>query len=345
MKKRSFLIFFLLCVFFCFSQDNIRFSKTIVVDDLKNHMLVLASDSLEGRETGKQGQKMAADYIMNHFKNIGIPPYKNKTYYQKFKVKSGRHLCKCDDCDQSLIKKIFGNKRKIKGENVLGYIEGTDLKHELIIITAHYDHLGKHDSLIFNGADDDASGTVATLEIAEAFMLAKKEGKGPRRSILIMPVSGEEKGLLGSKYYTDHPVYPLDKTIANLNIDMIGRVGDFKDNPNYVYLIGSDMLSQDLHNISEEVNKKYIGLELDYTFNKEDDPNRYYYRSDHYNFAKNNIPVIFYFNGIHEDYHKPTDTIEKINFKKIEKISRLIFLTAWELANREERIVVDKKTD
>jgi Zn-dependent M28 family amino/carboxypeptidase len=124
---------------------------------------------------------------------------------------------------------------------------------------------------------------------------------------------------------------------------MIGRIGDFKDNPNYVYLIGSDMLSTDLHDISEKVNKQHIGLELDYTFNKEDDPNRYYYRSDHYNFAKNNIPVIFYFNGLHEDYHKTTDTIEKINFQKIETIARLVFLTAWELANRDERIVVDKK--
>ena len=341
--KFIFIIFLFLCGKLSFSQENIRFSKTILEDDLKKHLTILASDSLEGRETGKKGQKMAAEYIANHFINIGIPPYKKNTYYQKFKVKSKRHLCKCDDCDVNVVKKIFGNRKKIKGENVLGYIEGKDLKEEVIIITAHYDHLGKHDSLIFNGADDDASGTVAALEIAEAFMLAKKEGKGPRRSILIMTVSGEEKGLLGSKYYTDHPVYPLEKTIANLNIDMIGRIGDFKKNPNYVYLIGSDMLSQELHDISEDINKKHVGLELDYTFNKEDDPNRYYYRSDHYNFAKNNIPVIFYFNGIHEDYHKPTDTIEKINFKKIQKITHLIFLTAWELANRKERIVVDKK--
>ena len=204
----------------------------------------------------------------------------------------------------------------VKGENVLGYIEGTDLKDELLIITAHYDHLGKHDSLIFNGADDDGSGTVAVLEIAEAFMLAKKEGKGPRRSVLIMPVSGEEKGLLGSKYYTDNPVYPLENTVANLNIDMIGRLDDWHTSPDYVYLIGSDRLSQDLHDISEQVNDLYIGIDLDYRFNEKDEPNRYYYRSDHYNFAKNNIPVIFYFNGVHEDYHKTTDTIEKIDFKK-----------------------------
>jgi len=341
--KKTLLLLFVGLTTIIFAQENVKYSETILASDLEKHLIILASDSLEGRETGKPGQKMAADYIMNHFKNIGIPPYKGKKYYQKFKVKSGRHMCKCDDCDMSFMKKILGQKKKIKGENVIGFIEGTDLKDEIIVVTAHYDHLGKHDSLIFNGADDDGSGTVAAMEIAEAFMLAKKAGNGPRRSVLVMAVSGEEKGLLGSKYYTDHPIYPLENTVANLNIDMIGRIGDFHTDPNYVYLIGADMLSQELHNISEQVNKEYIGLDLDYTFNKEDDPNRYYYRSDHYNFAKNNIPVIFYFNGIHEDYHKVTDTIEKINFDKIQKITRLIFLTAWEIANRTERIVVDKK--
>jgi len=336
------LILFIGLTTTAFSQDNIKFAETINIIDLEKHLTILASDSMEGRETGKKGQKMAADYIMNHFKSIGIPPYKGKKYYQKFRVKSGRHMCKCDDCDVNFVKKLFGKRKWIKGENVLGYIEGTDLKDELIIITAHYDHLGIHDSLVFNGADDDGSGTVAILEIAEAFMLAKKAGNGPRRSVLIMPVSGEEKGLLGSKYYTDHPIYPLENTVANLNIDMIGRLDDWHKTGDYVYLIGADMLSQELHDISEMVNKEYIGLDLDYTFNAEDDPNRYYYRSDHYNFAKNNIPVIFYFNGVHEDYHKITDTVDKIDFKKVETITRLVFLTAWELANRDERIVLDE---
>jgi Zn-dependent M28 family amino/carboxypeptidase len=234
----------------------------------------------------------------------------------------------------------------LTAENVLGLIEGTDLKDEYIIITAHYDHIGADGKEVYNGADDDGSGTVALLEIAEAFMKAKSEGNGPRRSVLIMPVSGEEKGLLGSKYYTDHPVFPLEKTVCDLNIDMIGRLDDkHKDNPNYVYLIGSDKLSSELHKISEEANDKYSNLQLDYTFNRPEDPNRFYYRSDHYNFAKNNIPVIFYFNGTHEDYHKPTDTVDKINFEKMEKITRLVFYTAWELANRNERIKVDAKND
>ena len=331
-------ILILIFPFFCSSQENIKYANTININDLYDHINVLASDSLEGRETGKPGQKKAAKYIASHFQKIGIPPYKRKTYFQKFKVKSKRHVCKCDDCDLTFFKRVFKSNQIIKGENVLGYIEGTDLKDELIIITAHYDHLGKHDSLIFNGADDDASGVAGAMEIAEAFMIAKKEGYGPRRSILIMPVSGEEKGLLGSKYYTDNPIYPLNSTIANLNIDMIGRLDDWHSTGDYVYLIGSDRLSYDLHNINEEINSNYTKLELDYKYNDEDDPNRYYYRSDHYNFAKNNIPVIFYFNGVHEDYHRPSDTIEKLDFNKIKKISKLIFLTAWELANREERI-------
>ena len=336
MKKYLSLI--LVIPFFSFAQEILTYANSINNTDLYKHIEVLSSDSLEGRETGKPGQKMAAEYIANQFKKIGIPPYKRKTYYQKFKVKSERHICKCDDCDLTFFKRIFKANQTIRGENVLGYIEGSDLKDELLIITAHYDHLGKHDSLIFNGADDDASGVSAALEIAEAFMLAKKEGNGPRRSILIMPVSGEEKGLLGSRYYTDNPIYPLESTVANLNIDMIGRLDDWHDNGNYVYLIGSDRLSYDLHDLNEKINNEYIGIDLDYRFNNKDDPNRYYYRSDHYNFAKNNIPVIFYFNGVHEDYHKPSDTIEKLDFDKINTITKLIFLTAWEIANRDDRI-------
>lgn len=223
--------------------------------------------------------------------------------------------------------------------NVLAYIEGSDLKDELIILSAHYDHIGEHNGKIFNGADDDGSGTVAIMEIAEAFIKAKKDGKGPRRSILILNVSGEEKGLLGSKYYTEYPVFPLENTVANLNIDMIGRLDEkHADNENYIYIIGSNMLSNDLHEINEKANATYTQLELDYEFNTTKDPNRYYYRSDHYNFAKNNIPVIFYFNGVHEDYHKETDTVDKIIFSKMEKITRLVFHTAWDLANRTKRI-------
>lgn len=237
---------------------------------------------------------------------------------------------------------IKNKLQNIGSENVLGYIEGTDLKEQLIVVTAHYDHLGMDGKTIFNGADDDGSGTVAVIELARTFAKAKKEGHGPRRSILFMTVAGEEKGLLGSAYYVKNPVYPLKNTVCDLNIDMIGRL-DIKHekNSDYIYLIGSDKLSSTLHAISEHANKTYTNLELDYTFNDENDKNRFYYRSDHYNFAKKGIPVIFYFNGVHADYHKETDEVEKINFDKMEKITRLVFFTAWELANRTERIKVD----
>ena len=228
-------------------------------------------------------------------------------------------------------------------ENVLGLVEGTDKKDEIIIITAHYDHEGIKGDQVYNGADDDGSGTSAVMELAEAFSLAKKEGKGPRRSVLFMAVTGEEKGLLGSQYYSEHPVYPLEKTVTNLNIDMIGRVdAAHKNDENYVYLIGTSMLSNELHDLSESVNKTFTNIGLDYTYNDKDDPNRFYYRSDHYNFAKHNIPVIFYFNGTHDDYHKPTDTIEKINFEMMKNRTKLVFHTAWELANRDERVKLNK---
>lgn len=229
--------------------------------------------------------------------------------------------------------------------NVLGFLEGSEKPEEVLVITAHYDHIGIKGDQINNGADDDGSGTSSVLEIAEAFATAAKKGRRPKRSILFMTVAGEEKGLLGSRYYTDvNPIFPLENTVANLNIDMVGRVDDaHKDNPDYIYLIGSDKLSSELHNLSEKVNKAFVGINLDYKYNDENDPNRFYYRSDHYNFAKNDIPVIFYFNGTHADYHRPTDTIDKINFEQMEKRARLVFYTGWEIANKENRIVLDEE--
>jgi Zn-dependent M28 family amino/carboxypeptidase len=234
---------------------------------------------------------------------------------------------------------------KLTSSNVLAYIEGSDpvLSKEVVIITAHYDHIGVDHGVVYNGADDDGTGTVALLELAEAFMEAKKNGQGPKRSILIMPVSGEEKGLLGSDYYSSHPVIPLENTVADLNIDMIGRndIGHEKDT-NYIYIIGSNMLSNDLHDANERMNAKYSQLKLDYKFNSLSDPNQFYYRSDHYNFAKHNIPVIFYFSGVHEDYHQPTDDVEKIIFSKVEKVARLVFFTAWEISDAAKRLTLNQ---
>jgi hypothetical protein len=233
-------------------------------------------------------------------------------------------------------------------ENVLGFIEGTDKKDEVIVVTAHYDHVGVDSTLqgdqIYNGANDDGSGTVAVIELAEAFAQAKREGNGPRRSVLFMAVTAEEKGLLGSEYYSNNPIFPLENTVANVNIDMIGRMDfDYEkvNDSNYIYVIGADKLSSELHQINEEVNQKHVGLKLDYKYNDENDPNRFYYRSDHYNFAKHGIPIIFYFNGVHADYHQPSDSVDKIIFESAEKVARLAFHVTWELANRDNRIVVD----
>ena len=173
--------------------------------------------------------------------------------------------------------------KQLIGNNILGFIEGSDsiLKNEIVVVSAHYDHLGKRGESIYRGADDNGSGTSTVLEIAQAMVDAKKKGIGPRRSILCLLMTGEEKGLLGSKYYVTFPVFPLEKTVADINIDMVGRVDEkYKDNPNYIYIIGADKLSTDLHNINEAANKTYTNLTLDYTYNDENDPNRYYYRRD-----------------------------------------------------------------
>lgn len=238
------------------------------------------------------------------------------------------------------------NTLNLQSSNVMGLLEGTDKKNEYVVLTAHYDHLGKRDTVIYYGADDDGSGTVSVIEMAEAFAAAAKKGKGPRRSILFMTVSGEEKGLWGSDYYTSNPVYPLVNTSVNLNIDMVGRI-DPKyqgDSNNYVYVIGEDKLSSELQSITDEVNKNYK-MELDRRFNDLKDPNRFYYRSDHYNFAKNGVPIVFYFDGVHKDYHRPTDTPDKINYELMQKRVRLIFETAWTMANRDNMMKRDIKLE
>jgi len=245
---------------------------------------------------------------------------------------------------QPISLKIKSNNEAVSSENIVAVIRGFEKPDEFVVISSHLDHIGVNaNGDINNGADDDGSGTVAMLEIAEAFKQAADTGNGPKRSIVFLHVTGEEKGLLGSKYYTDNdPVFPLSQTVANLNIDMIGRIDPKHEGKgNYVYLIGSDKLSTELDELSEEVNEKYAQLNFDYTYNDENDPNRFYYRSDHYNFAKNNVPIIFYFSGTHKDYHRPGDTPDKINYDLLENRARLIFYTAWEIANRESRIEVD----
>jgi hypothetical protein len=483
------------------AQDPVakKYGDLITPSDLKENLSILASDALEGRETGKRGQKMAAAFIKAHFEELGLTgPVNGNSYYQAVElytsipgdiyIKAGQQkftnfedvvfygngdsggevslplvfagkgrkedfdqlgsvenkavvilveseenfrdpmaiarerkarmvllwnnnadafkdlvnqfkgylgggalslkkpeansassgiffistatatkalnqpaekLLKAtnEDTKKGALKKIKPTTltyktamdvKVLKTDNVLGYLEGTDKKDELVVVTAHYDHIGKKSGgegdLINNGADDDGSGTVSVLQLAKAFATAKKEGKGPRRSMLFMLVTGEEKGLLGSDYYTQHPVFPLEKTVVDLNIDMVGRRDpQHKDSAPYVYVIGSDKLSTELHNINEAANKTYTNLLFDYTYNDQNHPDRLYYRSDHWNFAKNNIPIVFYFDGIHEDYHQPTDEVSRIEFDLLSKRAQAVFYTAWEVVNREQRIQADKK--
>ncbi|MFD1768453.1 M28 family peptidase [Sphingobacterium suaedae] len=228
--------------------------------------------------------------------------------------------------------------------NVLGLLEGTDLKDEIVIISGHYDHDGVlPDGTIFPGADDNGSGTVGVLELARVFAQAKKDGKGPRRSILFMGFAAEEKGLLGSQFYAENPVFPLTNTVTCLNMDMIGRIDDkhLEGNHNYIHVIGSDKLSSELYEINRTVNQTYTQMELDYMYDDPNDDMKIYYRSDQYNFAKHGIPVTFYFSGLHPHYHTPDDTVDKIDFPMMVKREKLVFHTAWEVANRDKRLVVD----
>ena len=334
--KKILFVFLLALSISCTSQkasvtdiSPTEYIKKITSENLKTHLTIVASDEIGGRETGSTGQKKAGNYLIDQYKSNKISfPKGASDYYQKIPA--------------AYLNANY-NQKLPDSENIWVYIEGSEKPNEVIVISAHYDHIGVENGEIYNGADDNGSGTVALLEIAQAFNIAKNEGHGPKRSILILHVTGEEHGLHGSRFYTENPLFPLANTITNINIDMIGRRDDFhKDSNNYVYLIGSDYLSTDLYNICEDANNKYINLSLDYKYNSKADPNRFYYRSDHYNFAKNGIPSVFLFNGVHADYHKATDEVNKIEFDALAKRTQLAFAIAWELANRDNRPVVDK---
>lgn len=334
--------FFLLLPFFAAVADEqtvTYFADTISTENLEKHLSFLASDSLRGRLTGSKEQKIAAVYLAKFFQENGLKAIvaqntSDSSFFQSFYIKKyfgGQHSIMLNPTN-----KMSRAKNVIATENVIGFLEGTDKKEEVLVISAHYDHIGTKNGTVFNGADDDGSGTVAMMEMARVFSEAKKQGKSPRRSILFIAFAGEEYGLLGSEYYTEKPVIPLKNTICDLNIDMIGRIDELHANQkNYVYLIGSDKISQELHALSERNNALFTNLKLDYSYNSESHPQQLYYRSDHYNFAKNKIPIIFYFDGEHPDYHQSTDDVDRIDFELLKKRTQLVFYTAWDIANRE----------
>ncbi len=313
-----------------------------------NPAAILYSDSAYPRKTAYSRN---ANMAQSLFKRSFTPPqqYSISENIIRALLGSGYENAKGLVSPKTYLSNVLLSTEKItktlQSSNVIGLLPGTDLKDQYLFITGHYDHLGKRDTVIYYGADDDGSGTVSVLQLAEAFAKAKAAGKGPRRTIVFMTVSGEEKGLWGSEYYTNHPLYPLDKTTADLNIDMVGRTDNRRkigDSTNYVYIVGDDKLSTDLKPINEAQNKRYINLELDYKYNDPNDRERIYYRSDHYNFARTGVPIIFYTDGMLEpDYHRPTDTPDKINYDLMSKRARLVFYTAWEMANRNDMLKRD----
>lgn len=301
------------------------FAESITAEELKTHVYTLADDSLNGRNTGTIDHLKACQYIAEYYKKNDLSQYPNlEDYFQIIEAK-------------------YVPNMTTNTQNVIAYIEGSEYPEEVLIISAHSDHVGVKNEHIYNGADDNASGTSAIMEIAQAFKLAEEQGIKPKRSILFLHLTAEELGLHGSRFFTQNPILPLKNIVANINIDMVGRVDSTHiKNPNYIYVIGADRLSSELHVINEVANETFTNLELDYTYNHENDPNRYYYRSDHYNFAIHKIPSVFFFNGTHLDYHQPTDTPDKINYSALEKRSQLIFYTSWYLANSETRITLDE---
>ncbi len=263
-------------------------------------------------------------------------------------AKSGGALPSVASSRQCAIRAVENEKVEYS-QNVVGILDGGDaeLKREYVVLSAHYDHLPAQGETIFPGADDDGSGTAAVLELARVFA----EGLRPKRSILVLFNTGEEMGLLGSGYFTDQePLVPLEAIIANFNIDMIGRSRAADDvqrenaaltDRDSVFLIGPDKHSRQLFELSKQTNDETVRLRLDYAYNEESHPLRLFYRSDHWNFAKHGIPIIFYFTGLHADYHRPTDTVDKIDFEKMTRITKLIYATAWRAANRERRFELD----
>ena len=251
---------------------------------------------------------------------------------------------------------IVPKSETVMTQNVVAIWEGSDpvLKNEMVAIGAHYDHDGVRpnapgEDKIWNGADDDGSGTVAVLAIAEALAKAKTR---PKRSVLFVWHAGEEKGLWGSEYFNKFPTVDIKNVVAQLNIDMIGRSKKPGDaNPknkdltgaDAIYVIGSEMMSSTLGAVTKGTNNAYLKLGYDYKYDDPNDTNRFFFRSDHYHYATNGIPIVFWFDGVHEDYHQASDSPDKIDYAKMEKVTRTIFLTLWEITDLKQRPAVDKQ--
>ena len=346
------------------TSEEKKIAEGVTAKQMSDYLYFVASDEMEGRDTPSRGLDTTAKFIAMNLSRWGFKPAgDNGTFFQKIRLeprmKDGQpilsHGAPVYSVDESGSGQAVTPDTKWT-QNVVAIWEGSDpvLKNEMVAVGAHYDHVGMHDDFpgpdkIFNGADDDGSGTVAVLSIAEAVAKAPKR---PKRSILFVWHCGEEKGLWGSHYFNKFPTVDITKVIAQLNIDMIGRSRRPDDtNPknkdltaeNAVYVIGSEMMSSTMGDIVKSTNSGYLNLTYDYKYDDPKDTNRFFFRSDHFNYAMNGIPITFWFDGVHEDYHKPGDEPQKIDYNKMERVARTILITLWTLTELKERPKVDKE--
>lgn len=383
--KKNFLALILLLTFILptFAQKAIKIdsnarktAENITATQMKDYLYFIASDEMEGRDTPSRGLDTTAKFIALNLSRWGFKPAGDDgTFFQTIGLKRNlpptpapsasptptatparRMRPFSFNLNEKYNPATMNGADYVKTQNVVAIWEGSDpvLKNEYVAVGAHYDHVGTNpnapgEDKIWNGADDDGSGTTGVLAIAEA--LAKSE-KRPKRSILFVWHCGEEKGLWGSAYFNKYPTVDVSKVIAQLNIDMIGRSKKAGDvNPknkelsgeNEIYVIGSKMMSTRLGEITDEINKSYLKMNYNFLYDDPKDPNRFFFRSDHFNYAVNGIPIAFWFDGVHEDYHGAGDSPDKIDYAKMEKVARTIFLTMWELADAKERPKVDRQ--
>lgn len=326
------------------AQDTIS-SVSVSEALLKKHVYALASDSLQGRQTGTIGQFKAADYCVQTFKENHLVPvfqldslrwtFLQKYYFIPASVSYFGRMAIVSKRSE-LSNPLSANDTTgqiLFAHNVGGLLVGSDLKNEIVIVSAHYDHLGKNGNQIYKGADDNASGTATVLAMAAAFDSLAQQGIRPRRSMLFLLFSGEEGGLISSKYFVEASPFTMSQIICDLNVDMVGRTDwEHRKKPDYCYLI-TGKSDTELKQTIETANQKSVKLTLDYRYDSENDPSQFYYRSDHYNFAKQGIPIAFFMDGEHPDYHQPSDTANKINYNVLQKRATLVFQSARMMAN------------
>jgi hypothetical protein len=313
-----------------------RIAELVSERELMSHLSFLASDAVQGREAGTPFEKVAATYLIAHHQRWGNPPFLKNSYVHAFPLRRIRPTTENPDNPKNSSKKKPVQTSKslydtLIAWNVLAYRPGTVQPGQYVILSAHYDHLGVNSrGEVYNGADDNGSGTAVLLEAARLLSLLPP----PKRSIIFFHTGAEEKGLVGAFRFVRDSLIPLDSIVAVLNVDMLGRADTLhQPGENYLYAIGPAYTTPRLREIHEAVNAACCGWQFDYRYDDKSHPERLFYRSDHYAFAQKGVPAVFYFGGLHEDYHQTTDDIEKIEPARLRRSAVLLVALAWTLAN------------